>query len=70
MSASKAKSKTPKKTKPVKLAKPMKAPKPARKAPPANGVESFTGRKRIRVNFGRIQEVAEMPNLIEVQRNS
>jgi DNA-directed RNA polymerase subunit beta len=38
--------------------------------PPANGVESFTGKKRIRRNFGRIEEVAQMPNLIEVQRNS
>ncbi len=31
---------------------------------------SFTGRKRIRKSFGRIPEVAEMPNLIEVQRQS
>ncbi|MFQ5347823.1 MAG: DNA-directed RNA polymerase subunit beta, partial [Rhodothalassiaceae bacterium] len=31
---------------------------------------SFTGRKRVRKNFGRIEEVAEMPNLIEVQRAS
>jgi DNA-directed RNA polymerase subunit beta len=38
--------------------------------PPANSVESFTGRKRVRRNFGRIEEVAQMPNLIEVQRNS
>lgn len=37
---------------------------------PANSVESFTGRKRIRRSFGRIREVADMPNLIEVQRNS
>jgi DNA-directed RNA polymerase subunit beta len=29
---------------------------------------SFTGRKRIRKSFGRIPEVAPMPNLIEVQR--
>jgi DNA-directed RNA polymerase subunit beta len=36
----------------------------------ANSVESFTGRKRVRRNFGRIIEVANMPNLIEVQRNS
>ncbi|NCC21973.1 MAG: DNA-directed RNA polymerase subunit beta [Alphaproteobacteria bacterium] len=33
-------------------------------------VESFTGRKRVRRSFGRIREVAAMPNLIEVQRNS
>src|SRR5215813_10070624 len=31
---------------------------------------SFTGKKRIRKNFGRIPEVAPMPNLIEVQRSS
>ncbi len=31
---------------------------------------SFTGRKRIRKNFGHIVEVAKMPNLIEVQRQS
>jgi DNA-directed RNA polymerase subunit beta len=31
---------------------------------------SFTGRKRIRRNFGRIPEVATMPNLIEVQKSS
>src|SRR5687768_12197158 len=31
---------------------------------------SFTGRKRIRKSFGRIPEVAPMPNLIEVQRTS
>ena len=30
----------------------------------------FSGRKRIRKSFGRIPEVAEMPNLIEVQRRS
>ncbi|WP_085883568.1 DNA-directed RNA polymerase subunit beta [Oceanibacterium hippocampi] len=31
---------------------------------------SFTGRKRVRRDFGRIPEVASMPNLIEVQKNS
>jgi DNA-directed RNA polymerase subunit beta len=31
---------------------------------------SFTGRKRIRKNFGRIPDVAPMPNLIDVQRAS
>ncbi len=32
--------------------------------------KSFTGRKRVRNSFGRIAEVARMPNLIEVQRLS
>ena len=32
--------------------------------------QSFTGRKRIRKYFGSIAEVAEMPNLIEVQKYS
>ena len=40
------------------------------KSTKANSIESFTGRKRVRRNFGRIEEVAEMPNLIEVQRRS
>src|ERR671931_1140320 len=31
---------------------------------------SFTGKKRIRKSFGRIAEVAPMPNLIEVQKSS
>src|SRR5215467_1678046 len=31
---------------------------------------SFTGKKRIRKNFGRVAEVAPMPNLIEVQKSS
>jgi len=31
---------------------------------------SFTGRKRIRKSFGRIPEIAPMPNLIEVQKTS
>ena len=31
---------------------------------------TFMGRKRVRKSFGRIPEVAEMPNLIEVQRRS
>ena len=31
---------------------------------------SFTGRKRLRKYFGTIAEVAEMPNLIEVQKTS
>ncbi len=33
-------------------------------------VPSFTGRKRVRRDFGRIDEVAPMPNLIEVQKAS
>ena len=32
--------------------------------------EIFTGRNRIRKRFGHIQEVAKMPNLIEVQKSS
>ena len=32
--------------------------------------KSFTGRKRIRRTFGRIAEVTQMPNLIEVQKTS
>ncbi len=32
--------------------------------------QSFTGRKRIRKDFGRIQSAADMPNLIEVQKTS
>jgi DNA-directed RNA polymerase subunit beta len=32
--------------------------------------KSFTARKRIRKSFGRIPEVAPMPNLIDVQRSS
>ncbi|MGF1627506.1 MAG: DNA-directed RNA polymerase subunit beta [Alphaproteobacteria bacterium] len=35
-----------------------------------NAAKSFTGRKRIRRMFGQIAEVAELPNLIEVQRTS
>ena len=31
---------------------------------------SFTGRKRVRKDFGTIAEVTPMPNLIEVQRRS
>ena len=32
--------------------------------------KSFTQRKRIRKNFGRLQEATAMPNLIEVQKAS
>ncbi|KZD24032.1 DNA-directed RNA polymerase subunit beta [Tardiphaga robiniae] len=34
------------------------------------GQQTFTGRKRVRKFFGHIKEVAEMPNLIEVQKAS
>ena len=33
-------------------------------------LESYTGKKRVRRSFGRIDAVAEMPNLIEVQKGS
>src|ERR1700757_1406068 len=36
----------------------------------ATMAQTFTGRKRVRKFFGKIQEVAEMPNLIEVQKAS
>jgi DNA-directed RNA polymerase subunit beta len=32
--------------------------------------KTFTGRKRIRKEFGRIAEITQMPNLIEVQKSS
>tara|TARA_Y100000591_G_scaffold332315_1_gene369178 strand:- start:4834 stop:8967 length:4134 start_codon:yes stop_codon:yes gene_type:complete len=32
--------------------------------------QTFIGRKRVRKSFGKIREVAEMPNLIEVQKSS
>ncbi len=35
-----------------------------------NSVDSFTGRKRVRKFYGHIPQVAEMPNLIEVQSQS
>ena len=31
---------------------------------------SFTAKKRIRNQFGNIKDIAEMPNLIELQKNS
>ncbi len=37
---------------------------------PSDIVDSFTGRKRIRRSFGKIREVTQMPNLIEIQKNS
>ncbi|MCF8467709.1 MAG: DNA-directed RNA polymerase subunit beta [Sneathiella sp.] len=33
-------------------------------------LQSFTGRKRVRKNFGSIEAATEMPNLIEVQKTS
>jgi DNA-directed RNA polymerase subunit beta len=36
----------------------------------ADSVDSYTGRKRVRMSFGKIREVAQLPNLIEKQRNS
>src|SRR5690606_17123895 len=35
-----------------------------------NMAQTITGRKRVRKFFGKIREVAEMPNLIEVQKAS
>ena len=32
--------------------------------------ESYTGKKRVRKNFGRIEAVSDMPNLIDVQTGS
>src|ERR1700712_3857979 len=32
--------------------------------------QTFTGKKRIRMSFGRIPEAVQIPNLIEVQRSS
>ena len=32
--------------------------------------QAFTGRRRVRRFFGSIRDVAEMPNLIEVQKAS
>ncbi|MDX1400423.1 MAG: DNA-directed RNA polymerase subunit beta, partial [Kiloniellales bacterium] len=32
--------------------------------------KSFTGRKRVRKSFGKIAEIIQMPNLIEVQKSS
>ncbi|MEO1283226.1 MAG: hypothetical protein AAFV69_16060, partial [Pseudomonadota bacterium] len=32
--------------------------------------ETLNGRKRLRKTFGKIREVAQMPNLIEVQKSS
>ena len=32
--------------------------------------KSFTGRRRVRKSFGKIAEIIQMPNLIEVQKTS
>ena len=52
----------------------MKKTVTAKKASPVLSpsaiVDNFTGRKRIRRSFGKIREVAAMPNLIEVQKDS
>src|SRR5262249_55081517 len=48
-----------------------KPPRPPGSAKPEDEMaQTFTGRKRVRKFFGKIQEVAEMPNLIEVQKAS
>lgn len=74
MSAAKAKTKSKPKSKSKAANKtPAKTLAKAEKQiimPEANGIESFTGRKRVRRNFGRIVDVAQMPNLIEVQSQS
>src|SRR6202161_3196984 len=46
------------------------APKGWRRKKEATMAQTFTGRKRVRKFFGKIEEVAEMPNLIEVQKAS
>ena len=66
MSAKSSKSKIAADTPLKKKAKRM-AKAPVRSA---DDVNSFTGRKRVRRSFGKIREVAQMPNLIEVQRES
>ena len=32
--------------------------------------QSYSGQKRIRKHFGKIREVLEMPNLIQIQKSS
>ena len=36
----------------------------------AKNIDSFTGRKRIRKNFGRVEEVSEIPDLLDIQKAS
>ena len=38
--------------------------------PPANSVESYTGRKRIRRNFGKIEEIARMLGGVSITQRS
>src|SRR5262245_248923 len=45
-------------------------PAQGRGATMAQTYQSFNGRRRVRKFFGKIPEVAEMPNLIEVQKAS
>ncbi len=33
-------------------------------------IDNFTGRKRIRKNFGRVEEVSEIPDLLDIQKAS
>ena len=42
----------------------------AKKSKIQSANHSFTGRKRVRHSFGKIEEICPMPNLIEVQRSS
>ena len=69
MSAAKAK-KTTKKTTKKTATKGTTKKQTAKKEDQISTANSFTGRKRVRRNFGRIEEVAAMPNLIELQRDS
>ena len=52
----------------LKLLVPTRANTADSRKGPHRIILSFTGRKRLRKNFGKIQEIAQMPNLIEVQR--
>src|ERR1700745_3546146 len=49
---------------------PEGSPRRATKREATMAQQTFTGRKRVRKFFGHIKEVAEMPNLIEVQKAS
>src|SRR6201997_3916777 len=49
---------------------PEASPSRATKREATMAQQTFTGRKRVRKFFGHIKEVAEMPNLIEVQKAS
>jgi DNA-directed RNA polymerase subunit beta len=65
-----AKSKSSAKSKPVVKGKTLGKQEKLAAMPVANAIDSYTGKKRVRRNFGRIHEVAQMPNLIEVQSQS